>query len=277
MSSASKAAAVLILVLTLFTSAFAAGLPVEPRTLSEFEAVWDYAAQNSSDQVSIHYSDKQSVNTYEKYKQVTTVMSQKYRYVHPEDFNYMRLKDCSFVPDQGSRNGFTMVLSFEDLDSEVKRTYRDEAALKAKELYDEAVSKISPEMTQKERAKVFCQAITDKIYYKNDKTDLCHTAYCALTKGYTVCDGYTSLLNMLLRLDGIECEGRLGNANGNLHEWTRAKLDGQWLNIDATAYNSTLSDKYIGMTDEEISKTHKIDLSYQMQKDREAAELAMVG
>ena len=130
---------------------------------------------------------------------------------------------------------------------------------------------LSPEMTQRERAQILCQAVSDRVDYKNDHTALCHTAYCALVNGYAVCDGYTSLLNMLLRLDGIECEGRLGNANQGLHSWTWAKLDGEWLNIDATWFDGCWTE-YAGLTDEEIAATHTVDLSYQMLVCKETGQ-----
>lgn len=248
--------------------AFAADLPTEPRTLAGFEAVWDYAAASGAEQIRIHYSEKQSVNIYQKYRNILPLMTEKYRYVHPEDFNYLRLEDCSFVADEGQRYGFTMVLDFADLSSQVKRAYHTAAAEKAKALYGEISDQFSPDMSQRERAKILCGAVADRVTYKNDGTDLCHTAYCALVNGYAVCDGYTSLLNMLLRLDGIDCEGRIGNTEKGLHSWTYAKLDGEWVNIDATWYDG-LRLEYAGLADAEIAGTHTVDLSYQELVEKE--------
>lgn len=253
--------AAVLLTLAVSFSVLASEIPDEPRTLRDFEAVWDYAVSSDANRLAIHYSEKQSVNVYQKYRNIIQIITQKYRYVHPEFFNYLSLKNCSFVEDEGSRYGFTMVLDFGDLNGVVSREYYAVAMEKAKELYEETAVRLSPDMTQRERARILCQAISDRVYYKNDRTALCHTAYCALENGYAVCDGYTSLLNMLLRLDGIECEGRLGNANQGLHSWTWAKLDGEWLNIDATWFDGHWPE-YAGITDDEISATHTVDLSY---------------
>lgn len=268
--NAGRLAAAVLVSLAVSLPAFAANLPAEPRTLAGFEAVWDYAAASGAEQVRIHYSERQSVNTYQKYKNILPLMTEKYRYVHPEDFNYLHLERCSFVEDEGGQCGFTMVLDFADLNSRVKRTYRAAAAEKAEELYRELSGSLSPDMSQRERAKVLCGAVADRVRYKNDGTDLCHTAYCALVNGYAVCDGYTSLLNMLLRLDGIECEGRVGNTEEGLHSWSYAKLDGEWVNVDATWYDA-LRLEYAGLTDAEIAGTHTVDLSYQelVEKERE--------
>ncbi len=266
-----KLVVVILLGLIVCTAAFAVELPIEPHTISEFETIWDYVVINDADLVEIHYSEKQSVNTYHKYEKLTRLMTEKYRYVHPEYFNYLRLKDCSFVDDEGSRYGFTMVLEFADLNSVVKREYYKTAAGKARELYQETTRNLSPTLSQRRRAEILCEAIAKNVVYKQDRTDLCHTAYCALVNGYAVCDGYTSLLNMLLRLDGIECEGRLGNAAGGLHSWTCAKLDGEWVNIDATWFDGPYFNfEYVGMADEEIAATHTLDRSYDELRKKDA-------
>lgn len=248
-------------------------LPDEPELYADFEAVWDYAAATGADRLAFHYPGKQSVNSYHKYETVIKFVSMYYRYVHPEDLNYMRLKEYTFVEDEGSRYGFTLVLEFEDQDSSVKREYRAAAAEKAEELYLETAARFTPEMSQRERAALLCQAVADKVEYKNDYTGLCHTAYCALVNGYAVCDGYTAALNLLLRLDGIECEGCYGDAKIRKHEWTRAKLDGEWVNIDATWYDGG-NLEYAEMTDEEIAVTHKLDMQYRNRVGEEESRLA---
>lgn len=256
-----KAAIAVILTLSVFVPAFAADYPTAPHEYAEFAKVWDYVAANDIDVIELHYNEEPDLDLFGEYK--LQIMSEKYRYVHPEDFNYLRLSDYSFIYSDDCE-GFTLHLEFDDLCEMVKREYRTKAYEKAQEFYNEISSKLSLEMTQKERVKVFCEAIEEKVAYLNDGTDFCHTAYSALVHGYAVCDGYTSVLNMLLRLDGIECEGRLGNAGG-LHEWTYANLDGEWMNVDATWFNSddeSPNTKYAGLTDIEISATHTADLTY---------------
>ncbi len=264
-----KLIAALILTIAVSCPAFAAGLSGAPHTLSDFEDVWDYVVLNDVDCIEFHYDEKQSVNVYQKYRNIIDLMVRKYRYVYPEYFNYLRLEDCSFVEDEGERYGFTMVLDFGDLTSQVKREYYADAVEKAEDLYHAVTDRLSPSLPQRVRARLLCAAISQRVVYKNDGTGLCHTAYCALVNGYAVCDGYTSLLNMLLRMDGIECQGRLGTAAEGLHEWTYAKLDGEWVNMDATWYAGGCP-AYMEMTDEEIARTHTADLSYQALAAKEA-------
>lgn len=252
----------IIVILSVCIPAFSAELLKAPHEFSEFEDVWDYVIENDVETIEFHYKESPTPELFGEFKYITNLMSEKYRYVHPEDFNYIRFDGCTF---ECSENSFTMILEFKDLNDSVKREYRTEAYEKAKELYDDMSDELFPEMTQKDRVKVFCEAISERVTYLNDGTDLCHTAYCGLVNGYAVCDGYASILNMLLRLDGIECEGRLGYANGGLHEWTYVKLDGEWLNVDATWFDGdedSPNAKYAGLTDEEISETHKTDLTY---------------
>ena len=271
-SAASKLADIVLLALATVIPAFAAELPSEPRTISEFEEVWDYVAANDADHVEFHYTEKQSSNTYYKYEKLAETMSKQYRYVHPEDFNYMRLKDCSFVDDEGNREGFTMILEFDDLNANATREMHKVAVEKAREIYDNTVKNLSPDLSQKKRASILANALNERTVYKNDHTDLCHTAYSVFVNGYGVCDGLTSALNMLLRLDGIECEGRIGKTREGreLHEWTYAKLDGEWINIDMTWLDAGKY-QYLGMTDKEISETHTADLSYQALREKEAS------
>lgn len=257
-----KLAVTALLVCTVFTSAFAAELPSAPRTLSEFEAVWDYAAENNSDRLEFHYTEKSGSSEFKKCKDMIELMLKEYRYMYPDKFNYLGLEDCSFVDDEDEDGGFTMVLDFKDLSSTAKMEYYAVAVEKAEELYHEVTDKLSPTLSQKNRARILCEAIKSRVTYKNDHTDLCHTAYCALVNGYAVCDGYTSLYNMLLRMDGIECIGRRGDTTEGLHEWTYAKLDGEWVNIDSTWVCGSSGYKYFGVTDEEIAETHTPFLDY---------------
>ena len=71
--------AVVILALAVSFSVLAAGIPDEPHTLRDFEAVWDYAVSSDANRIAIHYSEKQSVNTYQKYRNIIPIITQKSR------------------------------------------------------------------------------------------------------------------------------------------------------------------------------------------------------
>jgi len=254
-----------------FTVVSAVEIPTEPRTVLEFEQLWDYVVANDVEYIEISYATRRTENTCTELYDMARLMNDKYRYVHPEEFNYMRMRNCWFWDTIQENNGFVMALTFEDLDKSAKREYYKVSIAKAKELYETIRPKLTPNLTQKARAQIICDAISEKVFYKDDDTDLCHTAYCALVNGYAVCDGYTSLLNMLLQMDGIECVGRLGQADGQLHSWTYAKLDGEWVNIDETWVDGGLT-KYMGITDKDIAATHTTDKSYQELREKEIKE-----
>lgn len=153
----------------------------------------------------------------------------------------------------------------------MKREYYEIAVEKANELHHAVTDRLSPTLPQKTRVRVLCDAASQKVVYKNDNTNLCHTTYYALVNGYAVCDEYAALLNVHFRLYEIKCEGRIGYAGGGLHEWTYAEVDGEWINIDATWVDGGQY-KYIGLTDDEIAETHTADLSYQSMVAKEALQ-----
>lgn len=113
------------------------------------------------------------------------------------------------------------------------------------------------DMTERERAEAcflwLCGSCTYD-YYGADETSLSHTAYGALFNGRAVCDGYTGLYNLLLKMEGIECRA-LYNTE---HIWTLAVLDGVTCHIDVTwgdqARGSEL--RYFAMTPEESYAVH---------------------
>ena len=65
-----------------------------------------------------------------------------------------------------------------------------------------------------------------------------HFGYSAVTSGKTVCQGYTALLNAMLKSAGIWCETVPGELTDRTpaekHIWTRAMIDGEITYIDMT-------------------------------------------
>ncbi len=61
-----------------------------------------------------------------------------------------------------------------------------------------------------------------------------HSAYGALVKETSVCEGYAMAYKYLLNAVGIECEVVSGYANGGGHAWNVVKLDGAWYYVDTT-------------------------------------------
>lgn len=89
-----------------------------------------------------------------------------------------------------------------------------------------------------------------------------HSAYAALVKGRTVCQGYALLLYKMLDKAGIKVRIVSGQAGGEKHAWNMVSLDGNWYHIDAT-WNDPVPDipnrvrhDYYNRTDEQMSLTH---------------------
>lgn len=120
-----------------------------------------------------------------------------------------------------------------------------------------ATGTLTMDMSQYERARAYYLWVCGSCVYDHYGTDvesLSHTAYGALTTGRAVCDGYTGLYNLLLRLEGIDCYALFNNE----HIWTVATLDGTPYHIDVTwgdqSYGAVLT--YFAMTEEQSRAYH---------------------
>ena len=146
----------------------------------------------------------------------------------------------------------------------------------AVKVHDEmwASGQIVASMTQKQKARVYYDWLVKHCEYDQEYADansvlgigwdeffqlitkdvndieMFEPAHFALIDGKAVCWGYTDAYNLLLRLEGIECDVAVSNA-GN-HEWSTAVLDGTLYHIDATwgDQHNVPADKYFCMTEE---------------------------
>jgi transglutaminase-like putative cysteine protease len=102
---------------------------------------------------------------------------------------------------------------------------------------------------------------------KYDTTLTEHTAYAALAKGVTVCQGYSLLAYKMLNRAGIETRIIEGTAK-ELHLWNLVKLDGKWYHLDCTwddplpNRDGIISYKFFNLSDEQISADHSWVGSY---------------
>lgn len=136
---------------------------------------------------------------------------------------------------------------------------RNETLRRAIAVHDELWTNgtLTMDMNEYERAKVYylwvcASCVYD--YYGTDPDSVSHTTYGALMNGRAVCDGYTGLYNLLLRLEGIDCYALFNSE----HIWTVAMLDGTEYHIDTTwgdqSYGAELS--CFAMTAEESRARH---------------------
>ena len=61
-----------------------------------------------------------------------------------------------------------------------------------------------------------------------------YTAYAALVKRTSVCQGYASLFYRMMLELGVDCRVITGTVDGGAHAWNIVKLDGVYYNVDAT-------------------------------------------
>ncbi len=89
-------------------------------------------------------------------------------------------------------------------------------------------------MTQREIAQVYFNWICAHCRYDYEglrrNENECHTALGLFRDGEAVCDGYTMAYNLLLEIEGIDCD----TACTPEHIWTVATLDGTSWHIDTT-------------------------------------------
>lgn len=136
--------------------------------------------------------------------------------------------------------------------------WRAEALAMAIAAHDELwqCGMLTADMDEYARAEVYFRWVCDVCSYDYGADDAApsHTAYGALVNGRAVCDGYTGLYNLMLRLEGIACRAQF-NAD---HIWTVAVLDGTEYHIDVTwgdqSYRTDMS--CFGMSEQQAYDKH---------------------
>lgn len=126
---------------------------------------------------------------------------------------------------------------------------------------DEILSEIITEdMNDYQKEKAIHDYIVLNVAY--DMTFTENTAYAALAKGKTVCQGYSLLAYKMLNRAGIETRIIEGTSNGP-HLWNLVKLDGSWYHLDCTwddpvpNRDGFISYRFFNLTDEQISTDHR--------------------
>lgn len=61
-----------------------------------------------------------------------------------------------------------------------------------------------------------------------------HNMIGGLLENTCVCEGYSKILQQVLRCNGIECKCVCGKGKSEEHAWNQVKIDGQWYNCDLT-------------------------------------------
>lgn len=237
------------------SSFFPEKLPANPLTGGAFLSVLLYAANNDLTEVVIPYTIPYQNGMKEQITEaLKNALNASYKF--PEYCNYLRKISYSTVVNE---DGFSIVLKLAAHDGDTAEMIerRHQANARAAEIYSglRESGAITDGMSQKEIAKVLAKWVVDNTTYIDDGTRIGHTAYGVFFNKVGVCDGYTSVLNLLLRQAGINCQGRKGYVAGACHEWTIAVIDDEVVNIDTTACENNF-DRYFAITDEAIARTH---------------------
>lgn len=119
---------------------------------------------------------------------------------------------------------------------------------------------IYPEMDDHQKVRAVHDYIVSHVAYDTSLVE--HSAYAALSKGTTVCQGYALLTFKLIKQLGINIRIVEGNANGSAHAWNLVNLDGVWYHLDST-WDDPIPDSpgrvlynYFNVTDSQIGANH---------------------
>lgn len=111
----------------------------------------------------------------------------------------------------------------------------------------------SPGMNDEEKEKAIHDWIVQNVEYDNSLVE--HSAYAALFKGYTVCQGYSLLTYKMLEEVGIDA--RIIDSDPMNHAWNMVNLCGDWYHLDVTWNDPDNGDQvhytYYNLSDTEIS------------------------
>ena len=192
-------------------------------------------------------------------------------------FFWMDFSECSFSIDGG---GITIFFSY---------LYSGERLERMKTQLDSAVNEIIKLVGEKGFSSEYDTAVFvhDYIaalceYDRSLSTPDMHTAYGALVARKAVCDGYSHAFRMIMQKLSIECHYVPGEAQGpngiEGHAWNIVKLDGVYTSIDLTwndmdsyifenisAGDDVTSHTFFGLSEEELRKTHKVDVNFPYQ------------
>jgi transglutaminase/protease-like cytokinesis protein 3 len=119
---------------------------------------------------------------------------------------------------------------------------------------------IKPTMNDLQKEKAIHDYIVSHIAY--DTSLVNYSAYAALTKGKTVCQGFALLTYRMLDEAGITNRIVEGYAGGISHAWNLVQLDGKWYQLDTTwddpvpFEKGRIMDTYFNLTDTELQKDH---------------------
>ncbi|QGQ95899.1 transglutaminase [Paenibacillus psychroresistens] len=119
---------------------------------------------------------------------------------------------------------------------------------------------IKPTMDDFQKERAIHDYIVSHIAYDTNLVN--YSAYAALTKGKTVCQGFALLTYRMLDEVGIKNRIVEGHAGGRSHAWNLVFIGGSWYQLDTTFDDPVpfekgrIIDTYFNLTDAELGKDH---------------------
>ncbi len=221
-----------------------------PVEVSDWEKIYLYMGRNNLTEYTVIYPASFKIESEDMADQICQNAVDAYSSVYEKYNEYFCYWLSTSIRTNYVRNNFvaTIKITNPDFDDDEIRHMQSEAF----ELTDDAVNeliaknKIKADMTEKEKAKVLYDYICKICEYdENGKSDTRYLGYGAITDGKVVCQGYTALMNTMLKSVGIWCEtvpGKVKDRRGTEnHIWTRAMIDGEILYIDVTYGDTSIA------------------------------------
>ncbi len=139
------------------------------------------------------------------------------------------------------------------------------------------LSKITDEMTDYEKALTLFETMIEEVSYR-EGAEQNQNIISTFLYEETVCQGYASGYQYLMRLLGISSFIVTGTASGSSHAWNMIYLDGNWYNVDVTWGNASYSldgqeenEKqnyvnyaYFCISNELLNQTHEADMTFEL-------------
>lgn len=248
--------------------------------LSEEEAL-AYAYSHISEEEQLAY--RQILGCVEAYEESVTLTTQ--------DKNVMEDAFLALMSDRGDLfyvSGYSYV-EYTNADGallslEFKPTYS--MTLEEKNAYEasiqeivnsEYLSKITDDMTDYEKALTIFETMIEEVSYQ-EGAEQNQNIISTFLYGQTVCQGYASGYQYLMKQLGIPSFIVTGRASGASHAWNMIYLDGNWYNVDVTWGNASYSldgqetdEKqnyvnyaYFGISNELLNQTHEAEMNFEL-------------
>lgn len=233
-------------------------LPKDPSLLADYKNILIYMVSNNNISQEIKFSNNSNKHSIESmYNKAFLAFEQLYS-------NYPEIA-CNFDDISIDTNTESLVkirlinYRYDDkMTSKINKEFRNESYNIIEKLIEEG--KLKSSMSEREKALILYKWIADNLEYDYSFSADSYTGYGAAINRKAVCQGYTSLYNMLCKIVGIDVIGVPGKSaeDGVGHLWTLANLDGEKFFIDSTwgdgVYYYDLD--YFAVKEDFLSKTH---------------------